>query len=39
MAKFYFGRIKRGKLTIEDVPERWRDQVQALLVADEKSEK
>lgn len=34
MAKFYAGRIKRGKLTIEDVPEKWRDQVQALLDAD-----
>ena len=35
MAKFYYGRIKRGKLAIDDVPERWRDQVQALLDADE----
>lgn len=34
MAKFY-GRIKRGKLTIEEVPARWRDQVQALLDADD----
>lgn len=34
MAKFYYGRIKRGKLTIESVPKRWRDQVQALLDAD-----
>lgn len=34
MARFYYGRIKRGKLTIEDVPKRWRDQVQALLDAD-----
>lgn len=34
MAKFYYGRIKRGKLTIDDVPEKWRDQVQALLGAD-----
>lgn len=34
MAKFYYGRIKRGKLTIGDVPEKWRDQVQALLVAE-----
>ena len=33
MAKFYYGRIKRGKLAIDDVPERWRDQVQALLDA------
>lgn len=35
MARFYYGRIKRGKLTIEEVPERWRDQVQALLDADD----
>ena len=34
MAKFYYGRIKRGKLAIEDVPERWRDHVQALIVSD-----
>nr|DAF87194.1 MAG TPA: hypothetical protein [Myoviridae sp. ctPkm1]DAO09804.1 MAG TPA: hypothetical protein [Caudoviricetes sp.] len=34
MARFYYGRIKRGKLTIEDVPERWRAKVQALLDAD-----
>lgn len=33
MARFYYGRIKRGKLTIKEVPERWRDQVQALLDA------
>ena len=33
MARFYYGRIKRGKLTIEEVPDRWRDQVQALLDA------
>lgn len=34
MARFYYGRIKRGKLTIEEVPARWRDQVQALLDAE-----
>lgn len=34
MAKFYAGRIKRGKLDIDDVPEKWRDQVQALIDAD-----
>ena len=34
MARFYYGRIKRGKLTIEDVPECWRAKVQALLDAD-----
>ena len=34
MANFYFGRIKRGKLTIEEVPAKWREAVQALLDAD-----
>lgn len=31
MAKYYYGRIKRGKLTIEEVPEKWREAVQALM--------
>ena len=39
MAKFYVGRIKRGKMTIDEVPERWREQVQALLDAEKKEEK
>lgn len=34
MVKFYCGRIKRGKLAIGDVPEKWREQVQALLDAE-----
>mgnify|MGYP004560939287 CR=1 FL=1 len=34
MARFYAGRIKRGKLAVEDVPERWRDEVRKLLDAD-----
>lgn len=34
MAKIYFSRIKAGKWTIEDVPERWRNEVRALLDAD-----
>jgi hypothetical protein len=34
MVKFWYKRIKRGKATIEDVPELWREQVQALLEAD-----
>ena len=38
MAKFYYGRIKRGKLTIDEVPEKWREQVQALLDADGEDE-
>lgn len=31
MVKFYVGRIKRNKLTIEEVPEKWREQVKAAL--------
>lgn len=34
MAKIYYLRIKSGKMTIEEVPERWRAAVQALLDAD-----
>lgn len=37
MAKIYYNKIKNsgGTFTIEDVPERWRAAVQALLDADE----
>ncbi len=35
MAKIYYNRIKAGLMTIEDVPLRWRDAVQALLDEDE----
>lgn len=35
MAKIYYRQVKAGKRTIEEVPERWRDQVQALLDAEE----
>ena len=35
MAKIYYRRIKDGAITIDDVPERWKAQVQALLDADE----
>ena len=35
MAKLYYKRIKAGAMTIDEVPERWRAQVQALLDADE----
>ncbi len=35
MAKIYYRKIKRGEMTIDDVPERWRAAVQALLDADE----
>lgn len=34
MAKIYYRRIKAGQMTIEEVPARWRDAVQALLDAD-----
>ena len=36
MAKIYYKRIKAGIMTIEEVPARWRVQVQAML--DEDSE-
>lgn len=35
MSKLYYKRIKAGVMTIDEVPERWRAQVQALLDADE----
>ena len=31
MAKIYYRLIKAGKMTIEEVPERWRASVEALL--------
>ena len=31
MAKIYYKRIKDGVITIDDVPERWKAAVQALL--------
>lgn len=31
MATFYAGQIKRGKMTIDEVPEKWREATQALL--------
>lgn len=31
MAKIYYRRIINGTMTIEDVPARWRDEVQSLL--------
>ena len=34
MAKIYYRRIKQGRMTIEDVPARWREAVQELLDAD-----
>lgn len=35
MAKIYYRKIKAGQMTINEVPSRWRDAVQALLDADE----
>ena len=35
MAKIYYRKIKDGEMTIDQVPERWREAVQALLDADE----
>lgn len=37
MAKIYYKRIKAGIMTIDDVPERWREAVQALLDDDEQN--
>ena len=34
MAKIYYRRIKDGVITIDDVPERWRAAVEALLEND-----
>ena len=34
MAKIYYRKIKAGQMTIDEVPERWRAAVQALLDAD-----
>ena len=31
MGKIYARRIKAGKMTIEDVPERWKEAVEKLL--------
>lgn len=35
MAKIYYRRIKDGIMTIVEVPERWRAEVEKLLEADE----
>ena len=34
MAKVYYRKIKSGLMTIDEVPERWRAEVEALLEAD-----
>ncbi len=31
MVKFYVNRIKNGKMTIEEVPEKWREAVKEAL--------
>lgn len=35
MAKIYYRMIKTGRMTIAEIPTRWRAAVQALLNADE----
>ena len=35
MAKLYYKRIKAGQMTIDQVPEKWREAVQVLLDADD----
>lgn len=35
MAKIYYRRIKAGIMTIDDVPDRWRAQVEELLMEDD----
>lgn len=35
MAKIYYRRIKDGVMTIEEVPARWREQVEGMLEEDE----
>lgn len=35
MAKLYYKRIKAGQMTIDQVPEKWREAVQELLDADD----
>lgn len=37
-ARLYFNQIRLGKITIDDVPAKWRKAVQALLDADEVQE-
>lgn len=37
MANIYYKKIKAGSMTIDDVPKHWKDQVQAMLDADEQS--
>lgn len=34
MAKIYYRRIKAGKMMLEEVPERWREEVRRMLEED-----
>ena len=34
MAKIYYRRIKEGRMAIDEVPERWREEVEKLLEED-----
>lgn len=36
MAKIYYTQIKRGTITVNNVPKKWRAEVEELLKADEK---
>lgn len=38
MAKIYYRWIDAGRMTIDEVPERWREQVRKLLDANAESE-
>lgn len=35
MVQFYYKLVKKGKITIEEVPEKYREQVRLLLERDE----
>ena len=35
MAKVYYRKIKSGLMTVDDVPDRWREEVQRMLDEDE----
>ncbi len=39
MVMFYVNRIRRGKMTLEEVPERWREAVRKALQVAESGEK
>jgi len=36
MAKIYYTQIKRGTITLDNVPKRWRGEVEKLIKADGK---